>query len=128
MNTYGERLDHALLLARKSRSSLGRELKISPQAIGQVILGKTRALTAENSARAARFLGVDHLWLATGEGRPELANVDTLWPFPHISPDIYAQLSDAQRAGIEDWVMGQIDAYLPISPNKSRSKVTASNA
>lgn len=40
------------------------------QAIGQVIRGDTGALTAENSARAARALGVDHYWLATGEGEP----------------------------------------------------------
>ena len=38
------------------------------EAVGDVLLGKTKALTSENNARAARFLGVSPDWLATGEG------------------------------------------------------------
>lgn len=67
--TYGSRLASALDLAAKSRGELALHLAISPQAIGQVIRNDTGALTAENSARAARFLNVDHFWLATGEGQ-----------------------------------------------------------
>ena len=67
---YGERLGRALELARKERGQLASALGISSQAVGQVIRGKTGAFTAENNARAARFLEVDSFWLATGEGEP----------------------------------------------------------
>lgn len=79
MTTYGERLEEALRWAKKDRAQLGAALQISVQAIGQVIAGKTKALTAENSAKAARFLNVDHYWLATGEGQMQLVSRD--WPF-----------------------------------------------
>lgn len=65
---YGERLDYAIKLAKSSRAAVAEATGRSVQAIGQVIRGDTGALTAENSARAARALGVDHYWLATGEG------------------------------------------------------------
>lgn len=65
---YGERLEHAIKLAKSSRAAVAQATGRSVQAIGQVIRGDTGALTAENSARAARALGVNHYWLATGEG------------------------------------------------------------
>jgi transcriptional regulator with XRE-family HTH domain len=69
-DTYGKRLAHALEVARKDRAALAEHLKISVQAIGAVLNGKSSAFTAENSAKAARWLRVDHYWLATGEGEP----------------------------------------------------------
>lgn len=68
---YGERLAIALQMAEKDRQQLADGINISVQAIGQVIAGKTKALTAENSAKAARYLGVDGFWLATGIGKPQ---------------------------------------------------------
>jgi len=68
MNTYGDRLEQALQLAGRSRKDLCGAIGITLQALGQVLSGKTKALTSENSARAARFLRVSHYWLATGEG------------------------------------------------------------
>jgi len=69
MNTYGRRLEQALHLAGSSRKDLCRAIGVTLQALGQVLSGKTKALTSENSAKAARFLRVDHYWLATGEGK-----------------------------------------------------------
>lgn len=66
--SYGQRLGEAMELARVDRARLAKELGISVQAVGQVLTGKTKALMADKSARAARFLKVDHYWLATGEG------------------------------------------------------------
>ena len=68
--SYGDRLDQAIRLARSSRAAVATATGVSVQAIGQVIRGETVALTAENSARAAKELRVDHHWLATGEGSP----------------------------------------------------------
>jgi transcriptional regulator with XRE-family HTH domain len=74
-STYSDRLNQALTAARKTRAELAAALRkptgemgVSVSAIGQVLSGKTKMLTAENSALAARFLGVNHLWLATGLG------------------------------------------------------------
>lgn len=66
-DSYGERLAQAMERAVVSRKQLAAELKISEQAVGQVIKGKTGAFTADNHVRAARFLGCDSFWLATGE-------------------------------------------------------------
>jgi len=69
MDTYGDRLEHALQFSGKSRKDLCLAIGVTLQALGQVLSGKTKALTSENSARAARFLEVDHYWLATGQGQ-----------------------------------------------------------
>jgi transcriptional regulator with XRE-family HTH domain len=73
--TYGERLDRALTHAKKSRAELAQALMnpegdfgVSVSSIGQVINGTVKAQSAENCARAAKFLGVSHYWLATGLG------------------------------------------------------------
>lgn len=85
MKTYGERLDVALSRSGKDRAQLSQGIGVSVQAIGQVIAGKTKALTAENSARAAKFLGVDHYWLATGEGDIGSSSANQEWPFVGLS-------------------------------------------
>jgi transcriptional regulator with XRE-family HTH domain len=70
---YKQRLAHAMTLAGMDRQALAAGLKISVQAVSQALGGKTRALTAENTAKAAMVLGVDAYWLATGEGEPRPA-------------------------------------------------------
>jgi len=69
MNTYGDRLEHALQFSGISRKDLCLAIGVTLQALGQVLSGKTKALTSENSAKAARFLKIDHYWLATGQGQ-----------------------------------------------------------
>lgn len=72
MNTYGERLWAALDARRpndkNARQWLADQIDISVQAIGQVLTGKTKALTAENHEKAVAALGCSGMWLATGEG------------------------------------------------------------
>lgn len=67
-NTYGERLAAALRSSGKSRLALSDAVGVSVQAIGSVVNGYTKAMTAENNAKAAAFLGCDPNWLATGKG------------------------------------------------------------
>ncbi|MCY0854299.1 helix-turn-helix domain-containing protein [Cupriavidus sp. D39] len=101
-STYGQRLEQALTTSGKDRQQLADDIGISVQAVSQVLLGKTKALTAENSARAAKFLGVDSFWLATGAG--SLASTkeeaDQTWPFS-VSREEYEQLSSAQKSGLD---------------------------
>lgn len=73
--SYSDRLAKALAHAGKTRAELAACLRrpdgtqgVSVSAVGQVLAGKSKSLTAENSALAARFLGVNHLWLAVGIG------------------------------------------------------------
>lgn len=57
--------------AKKSRKELASTLGCPVQASGMVITGggkRERGLSAENNVKAARYLGVDSDWLATGEG------------------------------------------------------------
>lgn len=71
-SAYAERLQKALDLSGGKRKDLAAALGITTQSLGQVLLKKTRAFTAENNARAAKYLKVDSYWLATGEGEPEI--------------------------------------------------------
>lgn len=49
MDTYGKRLDAALAAkAPKDRTWLAAQIGVTVQALSQVIIGKTKALTAEN--------------------------------------------------------------------------------
>lgn len=79
MDTYGKRLAHALTLPpERTRAELGAAVGITEQAVGSVIRSKISQLKARHSALAARYLRVDHHWLATGEGEAR--------PRPPLSP------------------------------------------
>lgn len=65
---FASRLSKALAHSKKKRKALAAALGVSVQAIGQVLNGDTKAMSADNCARAARFLGIDGYWLATGDG------------------------------------------------------------
>jgi len=72
---YAARLQKALDLAQKGTTELANGIGVAYQTIYQILKGPTKSLSVANHARAARFLGVDAYWLATGEGvpRPESA-------------------------------------------------------
>lgn len=68
-NSLGERLHTAMLATQKTdRRSLAKAIGISVQAIGMVINGETKSLTAENCSKAANYLGVRTDWLAANKG------------------------------------------------------------
>ena len=73
LSTFGGRLAYALELSKKDRKALATALNTTVQAVGQVINGDTKSMTAENAARAARFMEVSGFWLATGDGEPQKA-------------------------------------------------------
>lgn len=77
MSDFSDRLRLAMELSQVSAPQLARSLVdqqgglgVSRQAVYQALKGDTRALSAENCARAARAMRVDMYWLATGEGVP----------------------------------------------------------
>lgn len=80
MDTYGKRLEAALLAkAPKDRAWLASKIGISVHALSQVIIGKTKALTAENHELAIRALGCSGYWLATGNEFISAAKDNELW-------------------------------------------------
>ncbi|WP_157779629.1 helix-turn-helix domain-containing protein [Cupriavidus pauculus] len=99
--TFTERLEEALRLGGKDRQQLADALGISLQAVSQLLLGKTKTMTAENCVRTARLTGVDSFWLATGSGEPKGSGASApQWPF-RVSFDQYERLSDEQKASLD---------------------------
>lgn len=68
MVDYKDRLAQAMEAAQIKTAELADKLGLSYQAIKKVVDGTTKALTAENSARAAQVLNINSDWLALGEG------------------------------------------------------------
>ncbi len=104
VNNYGARLAEALQIARKDRQELADAIGVSVQAVGQVIAGKTKALTAENSALAAKFLGVDIFWLATGTGSPKIVTkMSGQWPFS-ISLESFLAIPEEEQNRVGEYI------------------------
>ena len=124
MVDYASRLDAALKNANSSASQLSAALGVSYQAIKKVLDGKSTALNAENHMRAARFLGVNSFWLATGEeqmldkapasppipisqykaAEDDRTSANYNWPFKSVSLSNVKQLTERK--------IGQIEGYM----------------
>lgn len=110
------------------RAKLAEALDVSVQAVGMVLSGKTRALTAENSAKAARFLKVDHYWLATGLGEPRPTDkisdeaMDMARRYDRLNENERRRLSAlllAARDGVPD---EKVERDMPITVKRARAK------
>jgi transcriptional regulator with XRE-family HTH domain len=114
---FKERLAHAIKRANASRPQLVQALGVSSQAVSQVLAGDTKALTAENTAKAAQFLQVDWYWLATGEGSPEPVH----WPFSRELRAEVAKLDQAALLRMENMLRASFDMDpLPnVRPNRA---------
>jgi transcriptional regulator with XRE-family HTH domain len=112
---FGKRLEEALRIAGKERKDLADALGVSAQAIGQVIKGDTKALTAENCARAARFLGVDFYWLATGDGTPIAADFARLDAYESNLVTNFRQLSPEDQRTLLISVNGRVRSAADIT-------------
>lgn len=67
---YCERFVKAMADSKKDTHAVAKAVGITYQAVKKVEIGTTRMLAADNNVKAARFMGVDSEWLATGEARP----------------------------------------------------------
>ena len=120
IKNYGARLAEALQIANMERQELADGIGVSVQAIGQVIAGKTKALTAENSALAARHLGVDQFWLATGMGKPKAQQPATgLWPFS-VSLDAFLEMPPEEQRRMDEYLEYYVNKWHSSQPVKSR--------
>lgn len=70
---YGERLEHLLLQAKKSRSEFGAAIGCTVQNLSQIFSdrrGTDQKLMLDSHFKAAEFLGVDPVELYTGISAP----------------------------------------------------------
>jgi plasmid maintenance system antidote protein VapI len=65
---YAERLAQAMKHAQVDNKMLAEALDVHTNAIKKVLAGQSKAFSAKNNAKAARYLGVSSDWLALGEG------------------------------------------------------------
>ena len=80
MVDYKDRLASAMKIAGLSTQQLADKLNISYQAVKKVLGGKSAGFGIINNVRAAAALNVNSDWLATGEGRMEIDDVNTSHP------------------------------------------------
>ncbi len=69
---FGVRLEQAIARRKTDRKALAKALGITVQAVGNAI--RDGKFSAENTARASRYLHVNWFWLATGEEAMEVAD------------------------------------------------------
>ncbi|WP_025138111.1 helix-turn-helix transcriptional regulator [Achromobacter sp. DH1f] len=118
MSTLAERLREAMDAAGIKQVQVARAAGIKPPSVADWLNGKTKNIKGANLVTVAQLLNVSEAWLADGV-LPKERRLDSDWPFPKISKHRYFALSEAQRAGIEEWVARQVDAYGEPPPAKS---------
>lgn len=140
MVDYWERLQEAMTHAKVTLKDLQAHLGVSYQAMKKVADGKTKSLSAGHNSHAARFLGVNAHWLATGEetmelqaqqkwgrhvAQPPLPVHETVgnyidrppWPFDSVSHVDYERLSDRQKGLIEGYTKRLIEEASDVKSN-----------
>ena len=68
MSTLSERVRLALNDSELSQSDLARRVGIAPASVNGGLSGSTKSLKAEPANKAAKALGVNTLWLISGQG------------------------------------------------------------
>lgn len=113
MVDYFARLLEAMKLAGwrtdLPENELAHEIKlltgVSYQAAMKLIKGTSKALNAANHSMTADKLGVDHVWLATGDGNPR---PERSWPFELFGRRDFMRIDKAYRERIENELAGEI--------------------
>ena len=103
--TYKDRLITAMELASVDEMALAKGIGVTYQAVMKVINETSVAFKAENSAKAAEFLKVEHFWLATGEGKPR---PERAWPYELFTRADYMLVDEAYRRNIENMLAGEV--------------------
>ena len=108
--SYGTRLATAMAEAKVDRKALAKHLRMSVQAVGQVLSGKTKALDAQHHTKAFMYLACDPLWLATGARQAAGGG------HPHIAEPSAAY--DATPAGLTTVERDLINAFRALPPRR----------
>ena len=127
---YGSRLDEAMADAKMTRAALARRLGITPQAVGLVLSGNSKAFDAVNHSMACEALNVRPVWLATGKGpmratgwTPTVVAAEEPTPRPYSLQEVVEQLAVLLKPH-EEMVRNAISpmlAELARQPDEGRS-------
>lgn len=82
MTTLAERLTLAIKHAKITKAELARRVGISAPSVNGWFSGKAKFLRGENLLAAAKGLGVNETWLATGKGQMLLGTDPAEWISP----------------------------------------------
>jgi len=113
MNSYADRLNHAMNLIPISQVELARNVGIKQQSIQYLCSGK--AAGSKHTAKIAQILGVRPQWLATGEGPMQEGEESNVSPGPLIQGKVpliswvrageWQEVIDPRIPGdAEDWI------------------------
>lgn len=123
IQSLAERLKKAFRPEVHTQAELARAAKVKQPSVSDWFSGETKTLKAEPLVRAAIYLNVNPLWLATGEGPMQPtgqvyqvvvaeptapysppARHTPAWPLPSISPeDYWHHLPDSLKAQINNY-------------------------
>lgn len=78
MNSLGERVKKSLQASGKSQGELSRYLGLTPGSVSLWVSGKTKNIKSSHIYRAAEFLGVSPVWVATGKVDVESSKVGSV--------------------------------------------------
>ncbi|PZT12442.1 LexA family transcriptional regulator [Stenotrophomonas maltophilia] len=91
MTTLAERLAAAIAHAQITKAELARRVGISAPSVNGWFSGKSKFLRGENLLGAAKALGVDQTWLATGKGQMLSGAEPREWVAPSETPPGYVR-------------------------------------
>ena len=113
VDDFPARLKMALQISDKTWPELSAHLGASYQARKKYDAGTSKSMTAINTSKAARFMGVNTDWLATGTGQPRPV---AFWPFTRLTPAEWESIGDAIRTEVEDRLVGAVDRLVRSRP------------
>jgi phage repressor protein C with HTH and peptisase S24 domain len=99
MSTLKERLEEAIKESKITKTAIWKACGLSSGAVSQWFSGATQKIEGENLLNAARVLGVNPDWLATGKGRMKLGVVD-------LPPDSYKVKTELSYPPVYGKAMG----------------------
>ena len=108
--TLAERIRQAFDPAVHTQSQLARAARVRQPSVADWFSGKTTSLKAEPLVRAALYLNVVPLWLATGEGPMRPPEWRPPWPFASIDEPHLARCTPEQLARIEAGLLAVLAA------------------
>lgn len=86
---------------------LAAKIGITYQGLRKLIDGHSAEMKAGTNAKAAKVMGVDSDWLATGEGE---MHSERVWPFTDLSPSDWNRVAPNVRAAAEKGLLSAVPA------------------
>lgn len=128
LDTFGKRLQWAMDHSRPKidKAGLARRLDVTYQAVRKVING-TGSFGAENTFKAAHFLGVDPHWLATGIGLRKPLPLDVVITGDHARDALLAFQQEKDEGLVHGEIQQLVDAHYAADQLKIRKPVTLLN-